>query len=324
MCIINDPCLVRNYKAVFLLSLSRNIPIIVNSHFIDAPAEPKVVKDISYWLRQLDGHLAADAIAHTCHSTKKVFLNGLNDTLNNKSDVYNDIRNKKNFVWDDGYSHSECEQAINNIDNDFEKLLLEKISGKVLIFFPNRISQYADYTNSKIFIKTVNEVWEQRKDFSVIFGNPSQKTSNLELSKLVPSSIYFFDRQFNRNEYWAIIKNTDINAGLYIDEKYGGCAWRECVAMGTFPFSPYVNEYEFHMKHSNYPFKLEKDFSNSVKVLHEMIDFTKHKNNINKNQCDIVINRLICRIKDWCSYESTATKMIENIENVIVTSSKKE
>lgn len=302
--ICNDPLMVKNFKTLFKVSFNKNVPIVSYNHFIDNPSEPKVPKEVQYWYAQVAGALAADLNAFTCRSTFDAFYKDLPIDFTQK--VFTELM-AKSTVWDDGFSMGDVQDKW---DVDLDAKLLQH--NEALIFFPNRISQYADYTNSQVFIKAINELYKIRQDFSVIFGNPSQKTSNKEIAAMCPNTLILSDTEFKREQYRAILKNIDIHAGLYFDDKYGGCSWRECAYAGSLPISPSVYEYKWHGEAIGYPYLCKPDFSDLVSQLSNLIDCVSHR----PEEASMLSDKLKDRVIRECSYEHTINKLIIDLKSI--------
>lgn len=235
----NIPELSRNFKAV-VNHLRSKAKLINCNYWIDAPFinEPKVPEDVSYAFRQIDGALSADLVPFTCESTRKVFVEhmeaaGLGKLVNKVLD--------KSTIWDFGFSMTELEKYRHN----------SKFPKKTILF-PNRLSGI-NYTHHEEFIKAVNELYYERRDFQVVFTNPSQKVSWNWLKEYVAPLHIVKEGPLSRKEYIGLLWASDIVVNLYDIERYGGCANVEAIYCGCLPimtrYGEYINrapkDYEF-------------------------------------------------------------------------------
>ena len=302
----NDPMQVKNFKCLFKASYNVNIPIISYNHFIDNPSEPKVPKEIQYWYSQVSGAIAADLNLFTCRSTFDLLFKEMHTDF--KDNVIHYVKSKST-VWDAGYSIADVE---GNFDINFQNKVKELKKNKTLIFFPNRISVFDDYTNGKKFIELCNELESINKDFVVVFGNPSQKMSNDDIKTLCKPNIKISDKALYREEYRALLKEVDICVGLYKNDKYGGCSWREGIHAGALPYALNVYEYKDHCKAVKYPYIGEPDFNDIISKLDKLIKYCQSTPRMSRD-----IWNLKDRIINKCSYEHTIKKVIDDIRLVI-------
>lgn len=294
---INDPMLFRNYKALFNCEFKYNPFFMTHSHFIDNPEAPKVPKEITYWYGQIEAALRSDFNFWQCYSAYKIFLKSMGNFYHQD---YVKFVKGKSMPWDDGYSTQEI-----NIPIDYEKLRFKLPEDKVIIFVPNRVSYEFDYTNTcKFLFDWANKLWEMRKDFVVVFGNPNQKVLNAEIIKKCKPAINVVPNTFTRNEYRYVAKMSHINVGLYDNDSYGGTAWRELIDAGCLPLSPDVYEYKKFFDKTKYPFKVKPDFSDIVERLDELVEYAKC-NNKKKN-----FGLKKCVLKE-CAVENTTEKCMK-------------
>jgi hypothetical protein len=242
---INDPMQLRNLKALFYLKTDYLPKFIVHSHFIDNPEQPKFPVESSLWLGQIEAAYKADWNFWQCESSMNIFFNSCRKWI--VEDMAEKIE-EKSCPWDDGYSSTEMNQPINYKNIRFNIDFFKKIiNNKLIIFVPNRIGKKgvsSDYTNcGKFLFEVVPKVWEKRKDFVVITGNPNQKISNDDISKWCPAHINIVPDALNRDEYRLLAKLHHISVGLYNYDSYGGTASRELCDIGTIPL--WVDNYEY-------------------------------------------------------------------------------
>lgn len=300
---VNDPMLLKNYKTLFNLSFGYNPKFICNSHFIDNPSNRKVNEEVSYWYSQISAAVAADLNIYQCQAAMDIFHKELESDF--KFDFIESLKSKST-AWNDGFSYDEVSQ-------DLRDEIIDKIPrDKIIVFFPNRISLYKDYTNSMRFIECANSVFASRQDFMCVFGNPGQKLSNDEICKMCKPAIKLVNGTLSRNQYITLLKYVDINVGLYLDDSYGGCAFDECVSQGSLPLSPNVNRYKYFFDKCLYKFKVSQDFSDLEYVMHDLLDYCKCI--IRSDRDTWGLRKLVI---DTSSYESQAQMMINDIERVV-------
>jgi hypothetical protein len=302
---INDPMLLRHYKAAFYLEGGYKPKFITHSHFIDNPQSPKFPAEVSLWHGQVEAAIKSDYNFWQCESSMNTFFEAMSEDY---SPRLVELVRSKSTPWDDGYSTKEIntEPNKNNIrfsTNEFSTLK----NGKVVIFVPNRVGdgvRSSDYTRcGKYLFEVIPELWRRRQDFVVIAGNPNQKISNDEIADVCPAYVKLVPSTFNRDEYRLLGRMSDISVGLYAknSDTYGGTAARELVDLGTFPTWPNVNEYASIASNACYPFVCNDDLSDLVDVTSDLIDYIRagdeHKHMLQKRLRDEVVSR--------CSYEST-------------------
>ena len=236
--------------------------LITCCYWLDTPyiGEPKVPAEISYQWRQFDGMECSDLCVFTCESTKNAFFENA-ALVFNKYFVKN-IR-KKSVIWDFGYSEIEALNYNAPMKAD-----------KHIILFLNRLSDI-NYTHHHEFISAVNELYEQRQDFEVVFTNPSQKADWKSLSKLIiPLRIINHGMPLNREDYFKVLWNSTISFHGYTLERYGGCAHRESIYCRNITITPKVFEYE-RIQGKKYPFYVKNDFSNLTEVMNKALNWSK-------------------------------------------------
>lgn len=319
---INDPMLLRNYKALFHLKMGYKPKFIVHSHFIDNPECPKFPIEASLWLGQCEAAISADFNFWQCESSMNVFFDSMSKFFN--KDIVDQVK-AKSLPYDDGYSTTEMNSEINVNNIRFDTAHVQKLTNsKVVIFVPNRIGgmgRSSDYTNcGKFMFEILPQLRKIRDDFIVIAGNPSQKFSNNELEEIQDMCgdngyVSLVEDAFNRDEYKYIARNiADIVVGLYNQDTYGGTASRECVDCGCWPLWLDCNEYSSLAREANYPDNLlcKPDFTNIVENLSSLISYIKYVDYNHKH--DFGLRQLQKVIKNKCSYEMTTPKILKAIE----------
>ena len=313
---INDPMLLRNFRALFHLYAGYIPKFYVHSHFIDNPECPKFPIDASLWLGQCEAAIKADFNFWQCESSMNVFFESFKKTFNNNV-LLNEIKNKS-LPWDDGYSHEEITtppeiknvRFSSSIFNDWKR------KNKKIIFVPNRIGgmgRSSDYTNcGKFMFEILPRLYEHSNDFIVIAGNPSQKFTNQELGQLCSKYGYksIVNGSLNRDEYKVVASNADYTVGLYDQDTYGGTAARECIALGSIPIWINVNEYERLALKANWEYIAKYD----CKWTDNIVTLIMQMHNAEKQVIFNKLKILQSVIKNDCSYESTT----KNISKVLV------
>jgi len=303
---INDPLLLRHYKALFFLRAGYMPKFVVHSHFVDCPSSPKFPQETSLWLGQLEACQRADYNFWQCQTALNQFEDDARKLL--RDEVVDEIM-KKSSPYDDGYSIAEITSQINYDNIRFDVCEFEqKTKGKKILFFPNRISTGSnDFTRGmKFMFEILPKLYEHRQDFVVIAGNPNQKFSNKQLEEKCGAHGYVSvgDDAFNRNEYKFVAKNSHVVIGAYDVDTYGGTASRECITLGMMPIWANCNEYAAIAKEAKYPFLYNPDFSNFIDTLDKLLNTFQ----ISKQQH---LNNLQRVIKERCSYEVTTRKAME-------------
>lgn len=314
---INDPMLLRNFQALFHITLKYKPKFVTHSHFIDNPSCPKFPVETSLWQGQVEAARKSDWNFWQCESSMDVFFNEMSEEY--RKNVLEEVI-EKSTPYDDGYSSEEINSPINmanvRIDIDRFKRLTE---GKTVLFVPNRIGApgiSSDYTNCGAFMRnTLPELRKLRDDFVVICGNPNQKISNDELEttsgpfgyiNVVPDSL-------NRDEYKWIAKNSHIVVALYNQDSYGGTSSRECIDLGLVPL--WLDNYEYEK--ISYEASWEQSYVGKADLtdLHEkasgLIDYVQHQVHHD------ALKSLQYVVRKRCSYESTTPKILDILRSLI-------
>lgn len=307
---INDPMHLRNFKALFYSSGGYRPKFYVHSHFVDNPICPKFPLEASLWLGQCEAAIRADHNFWQCESAMNVFFDEMKDFYKEELVEYTKL---KSTPWDDGYSSTEITSPVNEKNLRFDKKdWFLKTRGKIVLFFPNRISQSSnDYTRGmKWMFEILPELRKRRDDFVVVAGNPNLKFSNDELLQRCGNNGYIklHDFTFNRDEYKFVASHSDIAMSLYdkLSDVYGGTASRECVELGCGIIWPDVNEYSSLAREAGCEqFLVSNDLSNLVDKLDELIQRAK----IESFYKDCELLREIVRKR--CSYENTTPSMMK-------------
>lgn len=302
-----DPMLVRNFKAMFFISLKYKPMIICNSHFIDDPRNPVVPQDVQYWYGQVEGHIKADLNIWQCQAAQRTFKEAASAsgfTLPLVKSIMN-----KSYSWDAGYSHAEMESPIDEA-RATARFLRKIPHDKIVVFVPNRmggkidgVERSFDYTNAgKFVLEVVNEVWKDRQDFIVVCGNPNQKITNAEIEERVPAYLRLLtDGTFEREEYRYIARKSDIVVGLFNVDSYGGTAWRECVDQGCMPLLTDCYEQSVLLDKCKWPeeMRVTENLTNVASAFKRTLDYVKmNQINIYKKQMKDIVMR-------DCSFEKT-------------------
>jgi len=140
---------------------------------------------------------------------------------------------------------------------------------KKTILFPNRLS-LINYTHHKEFIQAVNSLYEKRKDFQVIFTNPSHKVSWEELQSSVKPLHITQVSPLDRGQYCRLLWMSDIIVSLYTIERYGGCANVEGIYCGLYPVMTNFGEYKGRVK-PNFPL-VDLDLNNLESIINTALD----------------------------------------------------
>lgn len=306
---INDPMLLRAYKAMFQIVAGYQPKFVVHSHFVDVPSCPKFPLEASLWFGQLEAAFKADWNFWQCESAYKQFIEEASKYL--KDDIVAQIAAKSD-PWDDGYSVEETNTFNHtNVRFDVEQFARWKREGKTIIFVPNRIGgkgRSSDYTNcGKFMFDILPQLRQRRQDFVVIAGNPSQKILNQELERecSINGYVSLVDNAFTRDEYKVVAKNSDIVVGLYDQDTFGGTASRECIELGCVPLWISCNEYaNLARQASCHDILASMDFSDLVTKAEALID------KVQSDKASVIeLNmRLRTVVRDNCSYERTTPK----------------
>lgn len=311
---INDPMHLRNFKAMFHLKAGYVPRFYVHSHFVDVPSCPKFPTEASLWLGQCEAALKADWNFWQCETALKEFKREAKKLYTPK--VVKDIM-ARSSPWDDGYSQEEITSPVNEKNMRFTSTEWEaKTQGKIVIFVPNRIGgkgRSSDYTNcGKFMFELLPKLRELRQDFVVLAGNPSQKFFNHELEKECGPNGYvsLVPDAFNRDEFKAIVSQSDIVLGLYDQDTYGGTAARECTELGCLPLWLDNHEYSSIAREAgNWPYLAHPDFSDLVRMADALIHITKEA----PEYSNVWRERLQTVMRRRCSYESTTCAAMEKM-----------
>jgi len=307
---INDPMLLRNYQALFYLTLKYKPKFVTHSHFIDNPSCPKFPKEASLWHGQVEAAIKSDFNFWQCESALDIFASEMSEEYaKNTLEMVLD----KSEPWDDGYSSSEINSPIkmSNVRID-EDDFMKKRTNKIVLFVPNRIGdgkRSSDYTNCGHFMF---DILPQLcyDELIVICGNPNQKILNEELKEKCQSFGYLnlVPDSLTRDEYKWIAKNSDIVVSLYTQDSYGGTANRECIDLGLKPLMPNIYEYSRLAKLANYEqFLIQKDLSDIVEKTNKLIHLCKNQDKDLQSQFD----KLRTIVKTQCSYEKTVVNALK-------------
>jgi hypothetical protein len=310
---INDPMHLRNFKALFHVVGGYQPRFYVHSHFVDVPEAPKFPKECSLWLGQCEAALKADYNFWQCESAMMQFFDSMGKWFT--QDVVDDVR-AKSMPWDDGYSQKEITDPVNESNMRFTPAEWEaKTRGKVVLFFPNRISPSSgDYTNGmKFMFDVLPELRKRRDDFVVVCGNPNQKFTNKELEAKCSAHGYvsLTPDTFNRDEYKFVARHSDIALGLYNADAYGGTAARECVELGCCPIWLDNHEYSSLAREAGISGLVlaNPDFSDLVSLLDEAIgiDRTGGRCSSREKARKDINGKLLSVVRGRCSYELTTS-----------------
>jgi hypothetical protein len=312
---VNDPMLLRNYQALFLLHMKYRPKFVVHSHFIDDPSAPKFPTDASLWMGQCEAARKADVNFWQCGSSMEIFFKEMSRDYQQR--VVDAVK-AKSWPWDDGYSSGEIQSPINESELRFDRVKLERqLQDKLLIFVPNRVGgkgRSSDYTNCGHFMfEVLPKLRSLRKDFVVIAGNPSQKITNQELTEWCGDSGYLsvVPDALNRSEFKWIARRADIAVGLYNQDSYGGTAARECIELGCLPMWLNCYEYSRIARLGGFEeFLANPDMSNVADKLGAMMDFLRiaPKATVTGRQA-----KLQDVVKMTCSYEETTLRAMKKM-----------
>lgn len=315
--LINDPMLLRHFKALFFTVFKTTPKFIVQNHFVDDLNTPKFPKEVSMWHGQIEAALNSDInVLFTEHL--------LNDITTSMKEHYNEraieqVVNKTK-IWKGCYSSTEINTPVNLNDLRFDPNHEIFDGKKMIVFVPNRIGGMGrsnDYTNAGHFLFNVaNEVYKHRQDFVVIAGNPNQKFSNDELKEFCKPLVNLVPDTFRRNEFRYVARKSYINVGLYNQDTHGGTVWRECIDLGCVPLSNDMHEYKYFFDKVNYPFRVKNDLSNCAEVFNQLLDYVKNEwayHSRDKTVACIDDFGLQRAIIDECSYENSAEQCMRDI-----------
>lgn len=307
---VNDPMLLRNFKALFFLNAGYNPRFVVHSHFIDDPSCPKFPKEASLWLGQCEAAIRADYNFWQCESSMNVFFKEFAEFFN--QDVVSYVK-QKSMPWDDGFSLEETKSIDVSKMRFTPEEFKQKVGDKIVVFFPNRISPSSgDYTNGcKFMFEVLPELRKSRQDFVVVAGNPNLKFTNAELEQRCGPNGYvsIVPDTLRRDEFKFVAQNSHIAVGLYDKDSYGGTAARECIELGCMPL--WIDKYEYSTiaRHAeSYPFLAKPDFSDIVKMTSVLIEHCRLYGR--SSMWGPHLRRIV---KRRCSYEMTTPACLEKI-----------
>lgn len=298
---INDPMLLRNYKALFNLKAGYQPKFIVHSHFVDNPEAPKFPTDASLWWGQCEAAIRADYNFWQCESAMNTFFSSMAKTY--KQEVVDEVR-AKSMPYDDGYSIAEITSLVSYAGLRFDiNEFYEKTKNKIVIFVPNRVGGKgvsSDYTQcGKFLFELLPELRKVRQDFVVVAGNPSQKFTNKQLEEMCGEYGYInlVEDGFTRDEYKFVASKSDIVVGLYNDDAFGGTSSRECIELGCLPLWLNVNEYAtIAAEAGGYPYLVHPNFDNFVEIADALLNDCKNQ---------MLLEALRRVVRERCSYEMT-------------------
>lgn len=314
---INDPMLLRHFRAMFFL-LGGYLPkFFVHGHFIDNPEDPKFPTEVSLWHGQVEAAIKSDYNFWQCESAMRVFFDSMSHDYSEQLCM---TAYKKSMPWDDGYSQEEINSDVSNNNMRFwHGEFNVATQDKNVIFVPNRVGgkgRSSDYTNcGKFLFEVVPELWKKRQDFVVIAGNPSQKFSNEELKELCPAIVNLVPDALRRDEYKYVAARSDIAVGLYTHDAYGGTAARECIELGCLPLWVDMNEYSSLARDVNdWHYLVKPDLSDCVRQLDELLTLADPDNteeNLTRYREYHEAFKKVTR--ERCSYESTTKLAMEKV-----------
>ena len=236
----------RNLKTLIETS-KKKTKLITQCFWIDCPTigEAKVPESYSYDWRQIDGYECSDLCVFTCESTKEAF----NENARNKIfGCYIDNIMDKSVIWDFGFSVTEA-----------EKYRVDKpLKDKKTILFLNRLSGI-NYTRHIEFIEAINKISKYRKDFEVVFTNPSGKIED-EWLKENCANVKLINSPLSRKDYWELLYTSDISFHGYTTERMGGCANTESIYCSNIVVMPQVYEYARRGGEA-YPFYIDQNIN---------------------------------------------------------------
>lgn len=309
---VNDPMHLRNFKALFHVVGGYQPFFAVHSHFIDDPSCPKFPLEASLWLGQVEASLKADWNFWQCQSSLDIFNRELHKM------VLPEIAQQalsKSTPWDDGYSIGEITSPVDMENVRFtEEEWKAKTDGKIVLFFPNRISPSSgDYTNGmKFMFEILPEIRKSRNDFVVVAGNPNLKFSNDELVNMCGANGYvkLVPDTLNRDEYKFVAAHSHIALGLYDKDTYGGTAARECIELGCLPL--WLDNYEYstiakQAKDYGYIAK-PGDFAHIAKMTSVLIQHCRMY-----GRSSPWVDELRTVVQNRCSYEKTTPEAMKRM-----------
>ena len=310
---VNDPMLLRSFRALFFIKGKHLPKFFVHSHFIDDPDCPKFPTEASLWMGQCEAARKSDFNFWQCESSMNIFFDQMSKEY--LPHVVQGVKDKSR-PWDDGYSSQEIQTSINfdNVRFDHVAFLTQMSdSRKKIIFVPNRIGgmgRSSDYTNcGKFMFELLPKLAQLRTgkgyahdtDFVIVCGNPSQKIFNNELEELCGKHGYvnLVPDAFNRDEFKLIARSAHIAVGLYNQDSYGGTVARECIELGCLPF--WVDNYEYKTiaSEAGWCYNAKPDLSNVPEALDRLLT------DLDRHDLSNELARLQKTVRGRCSYEWT-------------------
>ncbi len=312
---INDPMLLRHYKALFFLNKA-SPKFVIQTHFLDSPISRIVPDEVSYWHGIVEACTKADVCLWHCQSMEDVFFEALGRDY--QQHIVNSIMAKSD-VWKDGYSSTEINRSVDHANLRFDP---KSLDCKTVVWVPNRVGGLGksfDYTNNgKFLFEVVPEVWRQRMgrglhtetDFVVVAGNPNQKITNDEIVEHCPAYVKLVDGPVNRDEYRWLSARADVVVGLYTNDTNGGLASLESIDAGmAVPLFPDIYEYQVYFDAIDWPHELriKPDLSDAAEVMNRVLD-----------QCHLGATALKVKalrefIQRYASYEHTTPEMMKRL-----------
>jgi hypothetical protein len=261
----NTPSLTRNIKAVAFMLKSKleKIPKMINFlHFLDYPGEDKVPKEISYFMRQIEGILCSDLAVFQSYTVFDKAMSAINEYFLKIKMFMNPTL--KTAVWNATYSQKE----IDAFDHG-KKWFAEKT-----MMFPNRLSS-TNYSNHLRFFEAIRNVSRDRKDFNVIVNNPTKYMSSTDLQKACPHLMILNEGHLlNREQYLNTLHGIDIGVALFTQEGHGGVSSKQFQAAGCLPVFPFVNEYQYLMP-AGYKGYCKPDLSDLEDAINYVLDVSR-------------------------------------------------
>ena len=244
----------RNVKVLLKLKKIKS-KLVTKINFPDFPDEKKASPDTSFWLRQVDGALASDLTAFLSSPPEKKFLWYL-----------------ENFWANDLIYKSDVKTTVWSVLVDPKKIKTgEKFEKKTILFLGRITFTPGEYTNWRLFVKSIKELKKIRDDFQVIMTNPSKQVSAKELGAMVPNLNPRFECLENE-EYYKLLRRCHVVCSLQEKEGTGGVGFREAVLSGCLPVvlrSSYCYNTLFGEK---YKFYARRDERSIAKVISEALD----------------------------------------------------
>jgi hypothetical protein len=99
-----------------------------------------------------------------------------------------------------------------------------------------------NYTHHFEFIKAIDILYEKRKDFQVVFCNPSNKVEWSWIKNNVKALKIMKEYPLTRQEYIELLWKGDISVHLYTIERYSGCCLRESIYCNNLIIAPNIYE----------------------------------------------------------------------------------